>query len=420
MLSFNAIGRNALGQFSANIALPASVGAFAVAGGIAAFALTEAGSGASYGVTGGNATFSIVESATGTAISVQGGAASGLDTLTAGANAVFSVTAGGAAHFYRDFKQPAPWTAVPSNYVQFVRPDATQDVMRVFTAWGYGEFQLTTEIGSVWELNGAQAVEKGLSTVLVPYNLPSVWEFAGKIGAGGADVSTFNFFGMAHGNVAPIGRVILVDGVDHTNLPVGESIFGTSVYYVQSFNILLPANNAIVCGNMQVSHTFDADGCLVQVSLNPLAGFEWYNLYTAMLPSGGFNQIQFGPLAVETPAYPAVAATRDVGSQFTTYTGTNTGHPYGIQMTLPSGGPDTTGTWQFAGTDCAFWIDQALPKIYVTDISTQFALRKTAFPLTTATRYQIFKQGVTAPPNVLPAPNWTVIPAQLIPPPVIT
>ncbi|VIO77382.1 hypothetical protein [Bradyrhizobium ivorense] len=428
---------------------------YAVSVGSVSFVLKEPALGTAVAVSAGAVTFKVTETASPTAYAISVVASvAGVRMPALGASysvsgypsaagvvprtlpGVFSVL-GNETHFYRDFinwlPKSAPtaanwtnqsnaspvWTPVPTHNVAFLRPDATQDVFRVFTRWGYGEFQLTQIIPAAWELNGARAVENGKSTILVPYDAPSVWEFAGKIGGGGEAEATFNFFGGAHGNISKVSRTILVDGIDKTNMrPSANSIAGgNSVTSVQLFNILLPRDNSVICGTMLVKHTFDLLGCLVEVALNPKSGFEWYNNYTAMLPSGGFDRITFGERPAEAPLHPAIAATRDRGSQFASYVGTNTAHSYGVRMTLPFRGPNITGSWADSGADCAFWIDQTIPKIYVTDISTTFSERKTAFPRSSATRYQIFKQGVSGPPSITPPPAWTLDPAMLIPPP---
>jgi hypothetical protein len=274
--------------------------------------------------------------------------------------------------------------------VAFYRPNSTKDLFRIFTTWGYGEFELapvTGTAGPTMELNGAKAVETS-ETILVSGS--SVWEFAARIGVGGS-AGPWDFFGGGHGNVTQTSKTITVDGVDKTSVVPEIYIPGDTIIHNQTFNILLPSNPSTVCGTMQVKHTFTSDGMLVEVSLSPLSGYEWYCNYTGMLPLSGFDHIKFGAGAVETIASPSTPVAHDLGSQVSAFLATNTAHAFGIEVSLPSGGPNTTGSWSDAGSDCAWWLDQVGAKLYINDISSQFALRKTAFPRASSTHYKIVK-----------------------------
>ena len=281
--------------------------------------------------------------------------------------------------------------------VAFYRPTSREDLFRVFTPWGYGEFQMIEILSGVMELENAKAVDlTGAETFLVHY--PAVWEYACIIGVGGTS-GPWDYFGGGHGNVSKISKTITVDGVDRTNAAPEVYFPGTTIVHTQNFNILLPSNNAVNCGTYQLKHTFTSDGVLVEVSLSPvLYTYEWYSAFTAMLPLGNLNKIKFGSNAVEeisnTVAPPVYY---NLGSQETVFLATHTDHPYGIEMSLPCGGPNTVGSWLNGGTDCAYWVDQpgdqlaGGAKLYVIDISRDFALRKTAFNRSSATRYRIVK-----------------------------
>lgn len=272
--------------------------------------------------------------------------------------------------------------------IQLFRQSATADFIRIPKKWGFGEFQMGPVIPNILAVMAARAWEKGVITDLVTE--ASVWEFAARMGSGGS-AGPWDLVGGYHGNVSKIDAVLLVDGVDRTATVGPVSFFGNTVVYIQLQSLLLPTNNAISIGTMQITHTFTRDRLLVEVVLTPNTGFEWYNNYTAMLPLALFNRIRFGFNATEVITFASTPTPKDLGSQVSTFLASSTVFPYGIQMSLPSGGPNSTGSWASSAPASAWWYDNSAPKLYVEDVNDQYATRITAMARRSSTTYEIDK-----------------------------
>lgn len=291
--------------------------------------------------------------------------------------------------------------------VLFYRQDTTQDRLRIFTPWGYGEFQLhnyVNSFGTIAGLAGARAQEAAVSTQLCPYPTtpggPSTWEPLVVIGLGGTSFSTL--VGMAHGHERVVAKSVLVDGVDVTANTPEFTIAGTQIIVAQQTQLILPSDGTTVCCNVNRKWTANASGLFVNTVFSPLSGYEWYRMLSAMLPiqpmgtggAQGLNQIQMGATATIQSTLPTPYGRHDIGTQEATYIASHSGHPYKIKATLPSGGPRVTPTpvnWSAAAPDCAWWSNGATnAKLYVADIRID-PPPITAFQRTYSTRYEITK-----------------------------
>ncbi len=282
--------------------------------------------------------------------------------------------------------------------VMFYRPNASQDLFRVFRSWGgpgftdYGEFQMVQFTPGGACLQHAKAVNNSIETQLA--NNVDIWELAVAVGAAGATTEDqYLWLGGGHGNTSRRYEAILVDGVDQTAAVPEITFVGTEIIRIQSFDMLLPTNNAVKVGTYQLRHTFTRDGCRVRIEFAPLFGMiEWYAMLTGMVPLALFNRVQFGSNPVETVTNAGASVTHSEGPQ-PKIAASSTDHPFTLSMTLPSGSPNINGSWTDSDPTYTYWKDQvAGAKAYCAAIEMDnIQLRKMAVPLVIETMYAIEK-----------------------------
>ncbi len=204
----------------------------------------------------------------------------------------------------------------------------------------------------------------------------SVPEYAMQIAETGAGAIGYDFFGMAHSNETPtMTATFTLDGVSVTGWSTAQTATGTTFIVNQSSNTLLPLNangtpnGVTVCGSNTVRHTVTAAGMLVEHTHTLSAGYVGKTDYAAMLPvsAANFNRVGIGTLPVYTPRNNGLQESTISGTQATTFSAWHaSAHPYKITMTLPFGGPDSTGLWTNSGPDYSVFLDNVTyGKFYV-------------------------------------------------------
>jgi hypothetical protein len=215
----------------------------------------------------------------------------------------------------------------------------------------------------------------------------SVPEYAMQIAETGAGAIGYDFFGMAHSNEAPtMTPTFTLDAVSVTGWSTAQTGTGTTFIINQASNTLLPLNangtpnGSTVCGSNTVRHTFTAAGLLVEHTHTLNAGYVGKTDYSAMLPISvaNFNRVAIGSLPVYTPLNNGLAAASISGTQAATFSAWHaSAHPYKITMTLPSGGPDSTGLWTNSGPDYSIFLDNvSYGKFYVFEQGSTLALAR--------------------------------------------
>ena len=200
----------------------------------------------------------------------------------------------------------------------------------------------------------------------------SVWEYAFQLGRPNpnGDPTEFEFYGGGHGNQTSVNFGITLDGIDFSALPIGTPVNGVKLDVQQDLEIQLPSDGVTPAGSVLLQHIFDASGMSVQHAHAYLPGFELSTAYSAMLPTtgaytGGVDFMQVGarpPVSIDYDgSQHHEPGTHDVASAW------GTSHPYILEMSLPSGGPDVNGDWSNASASGMWIYDTAVDyaKIYL-------------------------------------------------------
>jgi hypothetical protein len=228
------------------------------------------------------------------------------------------------------------------------------------------EWWVKTTPPATWTLQGiyARDLATGIDVQLSDAGNNSVYEYAFPIAEQGAGTIGFEFFGNGHGHETPLSVTMTLDGASVLGWSNAQTATGATFIIDQSTNTRLPlhANGTVddvtIAGSSTLRHTFTDAGLLVEHTHVMSAGFVGKGDYAAMCPasSANFNRVRHGSNPPYTPH--GAGAQLGTGTQAATYTAWHTSaHPYRLTMTLPSGGPDTSGSWTNAGPENTFVVD---------------------------------------------------------------
>lgn len=300
--------------------------------------------------------------------------------------------------------------------VAVVRQSATEIRVRIQVVGRpdneFYEFQLTDRgSGLGWALKDIRVRDPSTGVSYYLNQADSTFEYAVKPGVKNAADTEANwpaggYQGGAHGNQSVVS--VQARGVsfgvenDAFSQDVGQGYGYQKFRLIQTFKTFLPSNGTTRFGSTVLIHEFDASGLLIShihyVS-DPTA-FQYRRSFTAMLPmtnvgGAGINTVKIGG---ETP-YTVQANGTDVvpSTAWSTVEAWHTSaHPYHLFLELPSGGPDSTGSWGFNSTKKIWLRDNpsisgtpAYAKIYVNWVAEEYANRVPAASSTHQARYYV-------------------------------
>lgn len=282
---------------------------------------------------------------------------------------------------------------IPSLPVTVMRADATHFTVTVPVVGGscgdVAEWTLADLGGGRWVMDGLRILD--LTSVRSPIALgaQNTYEYAIWLVRAGSDVNSGSFLGNGHGHEASTAARFWLDDRDVATLPVGVVARGRGLNVVQSRTAFLPGDGVTSVGSSSLVHEFSADGLYVGHGHTWLPGYEIVDsFYSAMMLAGPtVDTVQIGAAASFGVLHDGI---QKGNAQASSATFSSSAHPYRLTLSLPSGGPDTTGDWSHAQGLKMWCLDRQTPdgpKVYVNYLSSP--ARMAAGPTSHAARYTV-------------------------------
>jgi Ca2+-binding RTX toxin-like protein len=257
-----------------------------------------------------------------------------------------------------------------SQPISMFRPSISQIIVRVQLPnthdAEYAEFRFDLNASGQWSIGALSVFDNHRGTGTIISSSDSVWEYAFQYGS--TQAGPFDFAGLDHGDEQALSFDLILDGTAMGTIPVGSVVNATTLTLSQNFSLRSHVDSRIEIGTISLQHQFDSNGLTVDHS-RTYSQPAWIDTsYSAMLPFTFGDAVRIGD---NSYAINHDGSYRNFGAYASSAVVSSLSSAYLLSLSLPSGGPDTSGSWSYSAGPDHFWFHDAAEngKLYVDWVS---------------------------------------------------